>query len=76
MTMEYQSSPSESSAGGNFPTIASSSSLSSGYADCFTNSGGLPPVSKVTGEDGNFQGPVSLFPPLLLITNDIYNLST
>lgn len=41
MTISYQTFVSESSDGGIFPTTDSSSSLSSGYADFFSNSRGL-----------------------------------
>ncbi len=38
--------------------------------------GAYASVSRVPSEDWNRQGPVSLLPPLLLVTNDVYNLST
>lgn len=45
LSLSLHSSSSESE-GGIFPTVDSSSSLSSGYADCFLNCGGLGIVSR------------------------------
>lgn len=71
MFPSYSSSESE---GGILPTVDSSSSESSGYAEALTNSFGLIAASATDFVTASLYLPIRLFPPHMFIANNVQDL--